>query len=135
MVEVVRTIVDEGNVTDHDAPSAVDVDTPKCPNRKCSQPVAVECGVHPVFLGNVKDTIPCLNDAGGNHGYFHILYYARRLLWTTSRLSPGWRHQDAETSGNQRDGETTCKRHWCLGPLNSITVTAPSIIELDVAPE
>ena len=50
VMEFVRTVVDEANVADDDAPGTVDVGAPEGVDGKGGKPIVVECRVHPVFL-------------------------------------------------------------------------------------
>jgi hypothetical protein len=97
VVKVVRPIVYRCDVTDYDSPRSVDIHIPKRFDDECRQPVPVEGRVHPVFLGNVKDAVAGLNDAGGHHGRVHILDDAGRLLW-------GWRGRNRV--GSEQDEST-----------------------------
>lgn len=68
VVVLVRTVVIQGDIADDDTPRAVDVDAPKGLNGKSGKPVAVECGMHPVFFGDKKQGISGLDHTGGHGG-------------------------------------------------------------------
>jgi len=52
VMEVVRAVVNRGDVADHYAPSVVDIDMAKGLDREWRKPISVEGRMHPIFLWN-----------------------------------------------------------------------------------
>jgi hypothetical protein len=98
VVEVVKTVVNKGDVTYHNAPRAVDVDATKGLNPEAGEPIAVEGRVHPVFLGDVENVIVSLNYTGWHGRCVDILDHAKWRLWTARRWRRRQRYGEAETS-------------------------------------
>lgn len=80
VVEFVRTVVHQANISHDDTPGAVDVHTPKGFDGKGGKPIAVERRVHPVFLRDKENAIAGVDDTSRQGGRINVLYHTGRLV-------------------------------------------------------
>jgi len=111
VVEVIRTVIYKGDVADHDATRAVDINGAKGIDAKRGEPVTIECRVHPVFLRDKESSVAGLNDAGGHSGCIYVLDDTRRFARGMGRCPRRQRKQCDKTNGKERADETTGERH------------------------
>jgi hypothetical protein len=77
VVEIVKTVIHEGDIANHNAPGAIDIDVTEGLNREAREPKAVEGRMHPVSPGDVEPVTASLDYAGWHGRRVNILNHAR----------------------------------------------------------
>ena len=73
VMELVRTVVHKAHIADDDTAGAVNVDEANGFDGKSGKPIAVECGVHPVFFRDEQHAVAGMYNTGGHRRSVNVL--------------------------------------------------------------